>query len=275
VLGTGVMSVINFSGSGPIGYIDYLDIVNADNDCVLKFYCTGSGGVGRIGSTWNDDPAETKTISPAGDGVFKMTVGDLKALGIETTEQIIINVWTGTLTKIELCVAPPPPPAELVIYDLNSGGLLTGVTLRAGFDAVIDTDGIKLSPASGTVNYECFIDFDDDIDITEYTTITIEWSGVYSPNGGYTLNMFNINFFVLFSDSQKVAHQFAINTSPATNEFEANAVTWDQSWDDVDKETCIGFRIVSDYQQKTDGISWPQLVAGEPEDLIITKIVLQ
>jgi len=278
-LGEGVIALIGVPsdepanpGKGKIGYVDYMLIINSDDACVLKFYCTATGNIGYIGKDWGS-VAPIRDISVAANGIFKMTVGGLKATGIETTKEIVINVWTGGITKIELCEAVVSDVTPIVIYDVTDGSISC---MSDGEGAEVTFKGLKIALADDSIEYEGIIEFSPNLDITGYTKLTIEWNGIYTEevSGASDFNMFKLQFQVLFSDGKKVSHDVTINSSPATFEFEAEAVNWDASWDEVDTEKCSGFRFYSNYQQKkSDG--YAQLTDDELEDLYITRIVLE
>ena len=111
--GEGVFALIGIpsGGKGKIGYADYLEIT-ATEDGVLWIYIEGgSGKVGSIGSTGNNNPAETTGLTA---GKNEILVSTLTSLGIKKTTEIVITLSGGaTITKIELRVIVPPHKVTL------------------------------------------------------------------------------------------------------------------------------------------------------------------
>jgi len=263
VLDDGVIAILGLPNGGKLGYADYMLIMSSPDNYFLRLYSNASLG-GSIGSSWANGAGQTETVALSGT-IFNITVEKLKELGIGDSKEIVINVWNGAITKIELREPSQVTPIDV----LKDGTLIANATVEEGTFA----SGEITIEHSGS-DYTLLITFDTPVDITGLEELEFEWSGIYSGNGTFTLNNWGAQTKILFG-SDGVSHDTVIESSPGVVNFAGDEVNWNDAWDEVDKTQCVGIQIFSNWAGKTDGSAYPNLDAADYEDLIITRITFK
>jgi len=262
-LDQGVVALIGLPNGGKLGYVDYLLILNSPDDYFLRLHSSTAMG-GSIGSSWANGAGQTETVAVNGT-IFNITVEKLKELGIGDAKEIIINIWSGALTKIEL-----REPSQVVPIDvLKDGTLVAGAAVDGGTFA-----NDEITVVHDGTQYFFKISFATPIDITGLEELEIEWNGIFTGDATWSLNNWGAQTKILFGDDG-VSHQTTVESNPGTVNFAGDEVGWNDSWDEVDKTQCVGIEILSNWAGKTDGSTWPNLEAAEYEDLIITRITFK